>query len=180
MKLNFVVLSHDEPEIFRCLEQLEGQDVFVIDDWSERSHYEHVKWSSTRPTVIRRSLEKDFAAQRNFIHQFIPRSEWVITIDADEIVEDFEMFLREIQVVKAEAFRMKRFNVTLHTDGTKTVVEETHIRGWCNLPHISWVGTLHELPTGFVSEEMLPTATLLHAKTKQRCEAQDRFYKTFL
>lgn len=180
MKTNFSILSHNEPEIFRLLDQLHGQRVFVVDDFSAIEYLEKVSNHSSRPIVMRRALNKDFASQRNYVHNFIPEGEWVITIDADETFDSFEMFTNELDRVTTEAFRIARRNVIVYPDGIETVLDETHIRGFHNHPdRIMWKNEIHELPTGFNDYTMIDGAKVMHVKTAERCAKQHEFYCSF-
>ena len=178
MKINFVILSHNEPEIFGLLDQLHGHQIFIIDDWSEEDYYKDLKAHSSRPTVIRRSLNKNFADQRNFAMQFIPEGEWIFSIDADERLHYATFPLcSEIHENGPEAFRILRSNVTKKMDGSTVRFDERHVRLFRNCPdRIYWVYRLHEYLVGFKTLGDLVNEFITHEKTEERCSSQHQFY----
>lgn len=85
MKLSVVVLTkNEEKNINRCLKSLSFADeIIVIDDNSTDNTLEIVRKSGS--TIYKRSLAGDFAAQRNY-GLAKAKGEWVLFIDADEMV----------------------------------------------------------------------------------------------
>lgn len=80
-----VVLAHNDEEILgRTLESLTWCDeIIVIDDNSTDKTREVAK--KYKATVFQRSLDGDFAAQRNFGLSKV-KGEWVVFVDSDEVV----------------------------------------------------------------------------------------------
>ena len=90
MSLSIVVLTkNEEKNIKRCLEAcLFADEVLVIDDFSRDDTPRIVKsLGNNKIKLIRRELNSDFAAQRNFAFEKVT-SEWVLFIDADECVSN--------------------------------------------------------------------------------------------
>ncbi len=111
--LTAVVLAHNEEKnIPKCLESLSFCDeVLVLDDDSTDDTVSLAKKITAK--VISRSLNGDFAAQRNFaLSQVKPG--WVLFIDADEIVS-FDLSKEIIQNTKYDiqntAFNLHRQDI---------------------------------------------------------------------
>ena len=85
MAISAVVLTkNEEKNLKKCLQALDFCDeILVIDDFS-RDKTETVACAAGAK-VFKRHLENDFAAQRNFGLKKA-RNEWVLFIDADEVV----------------------------------------------------------------------------------------------
>lgn len=109
MKVTGVVLTRNEEEnIERCLKSLEWCDeVVVIDDFSEDRTREIAE--SRGAVVYKRKLEDNFAAQRNFGLEKAT-NDWVIFIDADEIVSSSlaQEIVRRIKKTPKKGFLIPR------------------------------------------------------------------------
>ena len=84
--ISVVILTHnEETNIERCLDAVSwSDDVLVVDSFSDDRTVEIAKRYGAR--VIQRAF-KDFSSQRNFAsEQGDLRHEWVLHLDADEIV----------------------------------------------------------------------------------------------
>ncbi len=85
MKISVIVLAkNEEKNIKECLESLKFcEEMIVIDDNSDDKTREIAKEMGAK--VFIRALEGNFAAQRNFGLEQV-RGEWVLFVDADEII----------------------------------------------------------------------------------------------
>lgn len=84
--ISVVILTHnEETNIGRCLQSVSwSDDILVVDSFSEDRTVEISKQRGAR--VIQRAFD-DFSAQRNFAsEQGNLKHEWVLHLDADEIV----------------------------------------------------------------------------------------------
>jgi hypothetical protein len=182
--MNFCVLSHNEPEIFRLLNSLMGERVYVLDDFSHPDHLARIIRHGCLPTVLQRKLGKDFSAQRNYLHRIVPEGEWMCWLDPDEeiIPSVFLPVLKEASTRDADAIICSRVNLVL--DGPKVTFRsyERHIRAYKNDGKVTWEGPLHEKPVGADKETMGEEGELLiaHVKTEQRWNQQKEFYDNFL
>ncbi|HPB68170.1 MAG TPA: glycosyltransferase family 2 protein [Candidatus Omnitrophota bacterium] len=81
-----VITKNEEARIRACLDSLKGwvDEIVVVDDMSEDRTVEIAR-DEYGATVIRHPLEQDFAAQRNR-GMAAARSEWILEMDADEVV----------------------------------------------------------------------------------------------
>lgn len=178
MNAYFVVLSHNEPEVFRLLNQLQGQKIILIDDYSKPEHIAAIAAHPAKPEIHVHALDMDFAGQRNYADTFIPVGDWVVTIDPDETFSSLAEFLAELETVETESARIRRHNVIIHEDGTHAESDEFHIRAFRNYPGKNgWKHRLHETPCGFDSETSMTRAFVLHEKSSSRCHSQHLFYE---
>jgi len=130
------------------------------------------------------SLNNDFAKQRNSVHASIPEGAWLCWLDADEEIW-IESFIAGLKTVMADqrdfdTARITRIN-TVTKDGFIVVGSiEHHYRIYRNLPHIQWVGKIHEQVTGFNKPAPdFAQLTVNHCKTQERQDAQSKFYAAF-
>ncbi len=160
--LTGVVLTHNcKKDLVRCLESLEFCDeILVVDDDSIDQTLTLAK--KTKAKIISRSLDGDFAAQRNFALSHV-KSGWVLFIDPDEVVSK-ELASEIIQNTRYEiqntAFYIPRIDymwgrLLLHGDSglTKLVRLGKHDAG-------KWVYPVHEIwkadgPTGEIGLPLL-------------------------
>jgi len=87
MKVSAIVLTkNEEGNIQRCLTSLDFCDeIVIIDDYSNDRTGQIVKKFGAK--IINRKLNGDFASQRNFGLKSA-KNEWVLFIDADEVVSE--------------------------------------------------------------------------------------------
>jgi len=112
-----VLTKNEEKKIEVCLKNLRWCDeILVIDDYSQDKTAEIAKKIGAR--IFRRRLNGDFASQRNFGLRKA-KGDWVLFIDADEIVSiklrreilkniDFTRDDRPLQSQGTKGFRLKR------------------------------------------------------------------------
>lgn len=112
IKLSIVILTkNEEKNILDCIESVLGADeIIVVDDYSQDRTEEIVK-NLNKPylRLVKRSLDNDFAAQRNF-GLSKTKNDWVLFVDVDERVSK-ELFLEIKQKIASSnsvAFWIKR------------------------------------------------------------------------
>ena len=96
MSISTVILTkNEEKNIERALRSVEFCcEIIIIDDYSEDETIQRVKGEGLRVKsfeekikIFRRHLGGDFAGQRNYAMQQT-KGEWILFVDADEIVSD--------------------------------------------------------------------------------------------
>lgn len=104
-----ILTKNEEKNILDCLETVSWADeIIIVDDNSEDRTLEIVENLGLKNIkVIRRGLQKDFAAQRNFALSKA-KNEWVLFIDADERVSS--ELRREINDFLIEERNSPKFN----------------------------------------------------------------------
>ena len=179
--------TDEEDEIVICVDGEDDGVRFVLDSWTQQ--YAHAKMIK----VYQRSLNKNFAAQKNSI---IENSvgDYVFHIDADEYpnVALLQQLKRILEINDVDLVWIPRVNTI---DGMK----DEHInrwgwrvteKGWVNYPdyqarvfrrcsEIRWERPLHEVIRGYKTYSHLPPheeLSLYHPKTIERQEEQNMFY----
>jgi glycosyltransferase involved in cell wall biosynthesis len=176
-----------EDEIVICVDGDDDEVRFVLDSWTQQ--YAHAKMIK----VYQRSLDKDFAAQKNSVIEN-STGDYIFHIDADEYPhENLLLNLKTIlEVNDVDLIWIPRVNTV---DGMKAEhiqrwgwrVNET---SWVNYPdyqarvfrrdsEIRWERPLHELIVGCKTYAHLPPheeLSLYHPKTIEKQEEQNLFY----
>jgi len=179
--------TDEEDEIVICVDGEDDGVRFVLDSWTQQ--YAHAKMIK----VYQRSLNKNFAAQKNSI---IENSvgDYVFHIDADEYpnVALLQQLKQILEINDVDLVWIPRVNTI---DGMK----DEHInrwgwrvteKGWVNYPdyqarvfrrcsEIRWERPLHEVIRGYKTYSHLPPheeLSLYHPKTIERQEEQNMFY----
>lgn len=201
--VSFAILSHNEGEY---LDDLIGQlckvknkedEIVIVDDFSDHAftkiilnENEHAK----RISLYRRHLDKDFAAQKNFLNSKC-KGDWIVNIDADESLSPLlaEQLHDLIELNKnTDVIWVPRINIVngisdeyLNKWGWR-IDKEGHVnfpdwqlRIYKNKPEIYWVGKVHEVLNGYKNYSFLPAEKeycLIHIKTIDRQDSQNRFY----
>jgi glycosyltransferase involved in cell wall biosynthesis len=176
-----------EDEIVICVDGDDDGVRFVLDSWT--AQYSHVKMIR----VYQRKLNKDFAAQKNSVIEN-STGDYIFHIDADEYPhENLLLNLKTIlEVNDVDLIWIPRVNTV---EGfTQEDVQRWGWRisekGWVNYPdyqarvfrndeNIMWVRPLHEFIDGCKTYSHLPPheeLSLYHPKTKEKQEAQNKFY----
>lgn len=149
MKLTAVVLTkNEEKNIQRCLKSLDFCDeVIIVDDYSEDSTVEIASKFDKNIKVVQRKLNNDFAGQRNF-GLSKSKNEWVLFVDADEVVT--EKLRSEIKNLKfnKESFYIRRrdffWNQELKFGEVKKVRDQGIVR-LIKKSSGTWMGDVHEI-----------------------------------
>jgi len=176
-----------EDEIVICVDGDDDEVRFVLDSWTQQ--YAHAKMIK----VYQRSLDKDFAAQKNSVIEN-STGDYIFHIDADEYPhENLLLNLKTIlEVNDVDLIWIPRVNTV---DGMKAEhiqrwgwrVNET---SWVNYPDyqarvfrrdsgIRWERPLHEHIVGCETYAHLPPheeLSLYHPKTIEKQEKQNMFY----
>lgn len=142
-------------------------------------------WYKEDHNIFLRSLDHDFATQRNRVHDFVPKGAWLCWLDADEEVWA-ESFIAGLNTLMADqrdfdCARITRINTVTNSDGMIVCGSiETHCRIYRNFPYIKWEGKIHEQLTGFRNQAPdFAQLMVNHCKTQERQDSQTRFYAGF-
>lgn len=152
MKITAVVLTkNEEKNIEKCLNSVKFVDeIIVVDDFSTDKTLEivhKVLKVSKVYKVIQRKLNSDFAEQRNF-GLSKAKNDWVLFVDADEIVTDnLKKEILESKLDK-ESYSIPRrdffWGKELRYGETRKVRESGLIR-LVRKDSGKWLGTVHEI-----------------------------------
>lgn len=146
--LSVVVLTHnDEKTIDRTLRSLGfADDIIVIDDESTDTTIEKTKKYPI--TLIKSSLQGDFATQRNKAIRLAQR-EWVLFVDADEEVTDSlrDEILNILVAPEYDSYYIKRRDYWWNHEVSHGELSSASQVGFIRLVKKgsgTWKGTVHE------------------------------------
>ena len=181
--------TDQEDEIVICVDGDDDGVRFVLDSWTAQYGHDDMKVIK----VYQRKLNKDFAAQKNSVIENSD-GDYIFHIDADEYPhENLLLNLKTIlEVNDVDLIWIPRVNTV---DGfTEEDVQrwgwKISEKGWVNYPdyqarvfrndeNIRWVRPVHEFIDGCKTFAHLPPheeMSLYHPKTKEKQEAQNKFY----
>jgi glycosyltransferase involved in cell wall biosynthesis len=201
MKISYAITAHNEAEeLNRLLKQLvegkePGDEILIqLDDKAT----DKVKFvvDSYPVKSITFPLNNDFAAFKNNLKDNCT-GDYIFFIDADEYLS--EHLLKLLKQVLESNSQVDCYGVP-RVNTVKGLTEE-HIKKWgwivkdnkinwpdyqtriCkNVPHIKWVGKVHERLEGWQVSSVFPADfedwALYHPKTIERQEQQNNYYNT--
>ena len=196
--ISYAITAHNEHiELQRLLNQLNditrSIDEIVIQ--LDTNATEEVKHVSKGYKTVTFGLNGDFASFKNNLKDNC-RCSWIFFIDADEYLsENLADNLTEILTINeglVDVIATPRINTVKgltreHIDKWRWFVNE---KGWVNYPdyqtricanksEIQWVNKVHERLSGWKTIAHLPEGyELIHPKTIDRQERQNKFYDT--
>ena len=201
MKISYGITVHNEAEeLQKLLEVLsknidkEDEIVVCVDGNDEKVEAVLGEFLSEHKAIVyKRKLEKDFSAQKNSV---IEKSsgDYIFHIDADEYPNEIltQQLKQILEINDVDLIWIPRVNTV---DGfTQEDVQKwgwrVNDKGWVNYPDyqarvfkrdesIRWTRPLHEYITGCKTYAHLPPQeelSLYHPKTKEKQEAQNKFY----
>jgi hypothetical protein len=187
-KINVAILTHnDEPGpilLWRLGSMIYHglSKVAVLDDFSDFLYSTFIRklCNDFNFSFLQRRLDGDFSAQKNAALDMLPTGEWVLQIDADEVVTPsaFDDFTTAIEQNPGyDSFVVWRHNVHIYDDLREKITDEQHIRLFKNQPHIRFKNKIHEAVHGCVSTGQIPdTNPILHVKPEMKASMAHRFY----
>ena len=179
--------TDEEDEIVICVDGDDDGVRFVLDSWTQQ--YAHSKTIK----VYQRTLNKDFAAQKNSVIENCS-GDYIFHLDADEYPH--EILLSQIkqilEVNEVDLVWLPRVNTVEGITNEHCVKWGWRIndKGWINYPDyqarvfkrstdIKWIKPVHEHITGHKTYAHLPPheeLSLYHPKTIDKQEKQNKFY----
>jgi glycosyltransferase involved in cell wall biosynthesis len=205
MKISYAILTHNEGAYIEKLlsflssKKRDEDEIVVVDDYStdeltKAILEEHEAMGNIR--LIKNELKNNFARQKNFLTTQC-KGDYIFQIDADEMLS--EELIENLPDILAsnpdnEVYLVPRINTV---DG----LTQEHVAKWgwnidmsgfINFPDyqwriykndskIVWINKVHERLSGFKTYAALPEYIeycLLHHKTIDRQETQNKFYDT--
>jgi len=201
LKISYGITVHNEAEELRKLlevlnKNIDKEDEIVVcvdgnDEKVEAVLGEYL--SENKAIVYKRKLDGNFSAQKNSV---IEKSggDYIFHIDADEYPNEIltQQLKQILEINDVDLIWIPRVNTV---DGfTQEDVQKwgwrVNDKGWVNYPDyqarvfkrdesIRWTRPLHEYITGCKTYAHLPPQeelSLYHPKTKEKQEAQNKFY----
>lgn len=176
--------EHDEIHVILDEGNTTAAVLDVVSEFNDKIH------------VYTRPLNKDFAAQKNYVASMCT-TDYIFNIDADELLGDW--LISNVNSILStnsdvDTFHIPRINIV-------TGITPEHINKWRwnvnaqkwinfpdyqqriykNTPDIKWCGVVHERLIGNKSQGYLPTdeeCCIIHVKDIERQEIQNNFYGT--
>jgi glycosyltransferase involved in cell wall biosynthesis len=201
VKISYGITVHNEAEELQTLLEVlnknidkEDEIVVCVDGDDEKVEAVLGEFLSEHKAIVyKRKLEKDFSAQKNSV---IEKSsgDYIFHIDADEYPNEIltQQLKQILEINDVDLIWIPRVNTV---DGfTQEDVQKwgwrVNDKGWVNYPDyqarvfkrdesIRWTRPLHEYITGCKTYAHLPPQeelSLYHPKTKEKQEAQNKFY----
>ena len=215
MKISYAITTHNEyDEINKLFELLihhtdEEDEIVILDDYSdERTQEVFTSWvqqygDKKTIKIQQRHLNKNFAAQKNYLNSMCGGPNWVsgsgddyiFNIDADEIPH--KILLSQIKEVltinEVDLIWVPRINTVegLTQEHIQKWGWHVNDKGWVNYPdyqarvyrnidYIKWIKPVHEHITGHKTYSHLPPheeLSLYHYKKIDKQEQQNKFYE---
>lgn len=136
-----IVAKNEEDNIIRCLKSLRNSVSFIkvlVDSSQDRTFELASLYADEVMTVSYAAL--DFAELRSAMIKSIDQ-DWVLWMDADEVLVNGEDLHKYTESESCEAYRLKQINVTLEPSQWG---QETPIRLFRNQRGVSFIGKIHE------------------------------------
>lgn len=131
-----LIVKNEEALLARCLESVkEADEIIVVDTGSTDSTIEVAK-KYTDKVYDDFTWCDDFSAARNHA-RLKATGDYILSIDADEFLHDFS------KVREAAELGLDAFNVRMQLEGSNPVQFFYFPRLFRNVPHIRWVGAIH-------------------------------------
>ena len=203
MKISYSMLVHNETDTLEKLLKFlikwkdPNDEIVILDDYSDNEKTKQILdfYVSAHDIVFeQRSLQKDFASQKNYLKN-MGSGDYSFNLDADEMISRW-LIKNVHEIINGnegiDLIYLPRINTV---DG----ITEQHCRaygyklnedGWINFPdwqgrifrnrpNIRWQYKVHEMITGYKTYATLPTDKpfcILHPKTIDKQVEQNKFY----
>ena len=200
LTLSFAIMTHNERAEFAWLMDTlrpflsDFCEVVVLDDFSSSDMVELIK--SCNVKFHQRALNKDFAAQRNYLRDLC-KGGYIFVLDPDELppntlLKQLPIICEQMKQKNCDACSVPRYSKVIEGDEpidartlpltNKEILDyppDAQIRIFRNCPEIFWSDALHERLNGLRRVLSLPNGidyALLHVKTTTRLKWQGDFY----
>lgn len=195
-----IIATHNEETVFRLLDLVFAtknpeDKVVIYDDFSNEEYIQKLKQYEI--LFYQHKLNMNFADHWNNVHQYIPVGEWIMFLAADEMLDPafFASLKNEINSYPVDRFNFARMNT--YYDETKEAGEmpnnidwnnpslfgesypDLQGRAYRNLPHMKWVGPVHEVLSGMSSMRNIISKelTILHHRSTQKIVRSEVLYR---
>ncbi len=205
MKLSYGITVHNEHEELNQLLELlihntdQEDEIVIVDDFSNQETQDVIdswvqQYSDKKVIkVFQRKLDGDFASQKNYVIEQCS-GDYIFHIDADEYpnVILLQQLKQILEINEVDLLWIPRVNTVegMTDEDIQTWGWKVSEQGWVNYPDyqsrvfrrtdsIRWERPLHELIKGAKTYSHLPPheeLSLYHPKTKEKQEAQNKFY----
>ena len=203
MKISYSMLVHNEDKTLEKLLKFlvkwkdEGDEIVILDDYSDNEKTKQILdfYVSAHDIVFeQRSLQKDFASQKNYLKN-MGSGDYSFNLDADEMISLW-MIKNVHEIIEAnegiDLIYLPRINTVegLTQQHIQSWGWQVNQEGWINFPdwqgrvfrnrpNIRWQFKVHEMITGYQTYATLPMEKpfcILHPKTISKQEEQNQKY----
>lgn len=142
MKLSVCMIVKNEKEMLaRCLESVKGADEFVICDTGSTDNTVEIARTFTSLVYTDFVWCDDFATARNHALSKCT-GDWILSIDADEVLEQEGIQKIRSAILEAEKKGLNAINIILESAGSQDLTPFPRV--FKRSPNIFWVGKDHE------------------------------------
>ena len=203
MKISYSMLVHNETDSLEKLLKFlvkwkdPNDEIVILDDYSDNEKTKQILdfYVSAHDIVFeQRSLQKDFASQKNYLKGMC-KGDYSFNLDADEMISLW--LIKNIhEIIEAnegiDLIYLPRINTVegLTQQHIQTWGWQVNQEGWINFPdwqgrvfrnrpNIRWQYKVHEMITGYQTYATLPMEKpfcILHPKTISKQEEQNQKY----
>ena len=203
MKISYSILVHNETDTLEKLLKFlvkwkdPNDEIVILDDYSDNEKTKQILdfYVSAHDIVFeQRSLQKDFASQKNYLKN-MGSGDYSFNLDADEMISRW--LIKNIhEIINSnegiDLILLPRVNTVdgITDEHCKAYGYRLHAEGWINFPdwqgrvfrnrpNIRWQYKVHEQITGYKTYATLPTDKpfcILHPKTIDKQVEQNKFY----
>jgi glycosyltransferase involved in cell wall biosynthesis len=204
MKISYAITVCDEQEeVVRLLNRLlslkrsEDEIVILLDTpkaSTDLKSYLRLLSEKKEITLYKGQFKEDFSEWKNLLTSYCT-GDYVFQIDADELPsENLIAILPDIIQQNADVVLIPRVNTVIdityeHIQKWGWKKDENERINWPdyqwrlykNVPYIKWINKVHERLDGFKTYALLPAEddyALMHVKTIERQESQNKFYQS--
>lgn len=136
-----LIVKNEEEMLARCLDSVKGVDEIVICDTGSTDKTVEIAKKYTDQVVFRK-WDDSFAKARNYAKSFA-KSDWILSIDADEILHDFS----KVKEAIALAEKQKALAVSVWMIASDNKQKFRFPRLFKNVPQVQWERDIHNILT---------------------------------
>jgi len=135
-----MIVKNEQAMLARCLDSVKGADFIVISDTGSQDSTVEIAKRYTKHVYTEYKWEDSFAKARNFALSKVPKeADWVLQIDADEVLNEGIEALRGLLKGVGKEYSMVRIKLIDEKSGSSHMFQ----RVFRNDPAISWHGVAH-------------------------------------
>lgn len=135
-----MIVKNEEAMLSRCLDSVKGADEIVIADTGSEDSTVEIAKKYTDKVYTEYKWEDSFAKARNFALSKVSKDiDWILSIDADEVLNQPIEKLREVLSGVGDECGVVRIKLISERDGSEHMFQ----RVFRNDPDIKWGGAAH-------------------------------------
>lgn len=164
-----LIVKNEQEMLARCLDSVKGVDEIVICDTGSTDKTVEIAKKYTDKVVFR-EWDDSFAKARNYAKSFA-KSDWILSIDADEILHDFSKVREAIEL--AEKFHYLAVSCWMIASDNKQKFRFPRL--FKNVPEVMWERDIHNILT--VNGEEIGDVRITHTYSPAHENDKDRAFR---